>query len=366
MEGIDENYNLYFETKSGDRIDVNEKLLEELKKLDYSSFPKNTNISLYSGPFFEINFEDGSYLIIYYIPIKCIITISQSKKGLLLYSYKHLKLILEKLNKEYTNPYFFSNHYNKNILINTNDLKESDFVFETSIEIKEKKKDEDSDKIKLIFEGIKKIYMPNKQLTYEFISPNFNIYFPKITPELGEKFNYIYSENRKSIEEKFKLFLKSDSEKIYPICGPHNIGKTITSMKIQKTYYFKGIKSLYLNLKYYFYEPFKDLDKKIDTLIKECVYFIEDEKQLLILYNYFQKVYIIKDVIFALQSYLKSINFKNQFFLIIDQYQEKYDQNNILDLFSAYKIFLLSSINDNDVKDNLILTHQLKSLKKYK
>ena len=68
-----------------------------------------------------------------------------------------------------------------------------------------------------------------------------------------------------------------------------------------------------------------------------------------------------------LQKSLTEKNFlKNKFFLIIDQYQEKYDSINILDLFSEFKIFLLSSINDTDVKENLILTYQEKSLKKYK
>jgi len=55
-----------------------------------------------------------------------------------------------------------------------------------------------------------------------------------------------------------------------------------------------------------------------------------------------------------------------KFFLIIDQYQKKYNSNNILNLFSKYKIFLLSSINDTDVKNYLILTYQEKSIKEYK
>ena len=366
-EDIDEDFHLYFKTKSGDIINVNDKLLDKLKKLDYSSLPQNVNVSLCSGPFFEISFKDESSIIINYIPINCKITISKSQKVISLYSYKHLKLILNKLKEEYTNPYFYSTFYSKTIFVNYNNLEEQDFCFEKDIEIKEKKKVEDIEKIKLIFGGIKKIYESKKNLTYEFISPNFKIYFPKIIPELKEKFNYIYSDHRKSLESNFRLFLEKDEKMIYPICGPHNIGKTITSMKIQKSYYLKGIKSLYLNLKYYFHEPFNDLDKKIDTLIKECVYFIENEEQLLILYNKFHNLNKIYDIISILPSFLKTKNFsKNQFFLIIDQYQEKYDSKNILELFSSFKIFLLSSINDSDVKKNLILTYQEKSLKTYK
>ena len=205
-------------------------------------------------------------------------------------------------------------------------------------------------------------------ITYNFISPNFNIYFSRnIHDKLTDEFNYIYSDKRKSLEFEFSRFLDNDSEMIYPICGPHNIGKTITAMRIQKSNYLKGIKSLYLDLKYYFYQPFQDFEKKIDTLIKECIYFIDSEEQLLELYNEFQKLNKIKDVISILPKHLASKNLKkNKFFLIIDQYQEKYDSNDILDLFSNYKIFLLSSINDTDVKNNLILIQKEKSLKKYK
>ena len=369
MEYIDKNFNLYFKTKSDDIIEVNSELSSKLKKLDKSSLPKNTKIILGSGPFFKISFEDGSNSIISYDPIKCLITISQSKREISLYSFKHLKLILDKLKDEYKNPYFYSNNFKKNILVTDNQIEDDEyFSYESSIEIKDKKDEEDIQKIKNFFKNIKNIYTSEKGITYKFISPNFNEYFPLINKDkLTDEFNYFYSDKRKSLELEFSLFLDKDSEMIYPICGPHNIGKTITAMRIQKSNYLKGIKSLYLNLKYYFYEPFQDFDKKIDTLIKECVYFIDNEEQLLELYNKFQKLNKIKDVISILPNYLASKNFlKNKFFLIIDQYQEKYDSNNILDLFSAFKIFLLSSINDSDVKDNLILTQQEKSLKKYK
>ena len=367
MECIDENYNLYFKMKNGEKIEVNKELSDKLKKLDKSSFPKDSKIILGSGPFFKISFEDGSNFIINYYPIKCLITVSQSKREISLYSLKHLKLILDNLKNEYKNPYFYSTNFKKNILVNDNQINDDDFSYESQIEFKDKKIEEDIQKIKIFFKNIKDIYTSERSITYNFISPNFKIYFSNsIQDKLTDEFNYIYSEKRKTLELEFSQFLDDDSEMIYPICGPHNIGKTITALRIQKSNYLKGIKSLYLNLKYYYYQPFQDFDKKIDTLIKECIYFIDNEEELLELYK-FQKLNKIKDVISILPNCLATKNFlKNKFFLIIDQYQEKYDSNNFLDLFSAFKIFLLSSINDSDVKDNLILTHQEKSLKKYK
>ena len=367
MEFIDEKFQLHYATKLDEEIIINDKLLEQIKKLDNSLYPEISKIVLSFGPFFELYFNDGSKIIIYYFPIKCTIQKGQSKEKILLYSLKHLKLILNQLNKEYKNPYFYSNHFKKEILINDDNLQDMDFCYETDIEIKDKKIEEYTEKIKLIYKEYKNIYGKENDFTYEFISPNFNIYYKNFPIQLSDKFNYIYSDNRKSLESEFRLFLNNDSEMLFPICGPNNIGKTITSLRIQKLYFLKGIKSLYLNLKYYFHEPFRDFESKINTLIKECFFFIDDEEQLLFLYGQFQSVNIINEVFPILFKYLDSKKFsKKQFFVIIDNYKLKYDSANILNLFSGFKIFLLSSINDKDVQDNLVLTYQEEVFKQNK
>ena len=118
MEVIDENYQLYFVTKNDEIIKINDNLLEKIKQFDYSSLPENTKIIQSLFPFFELYFNEGSTLIIYYFPIKCKININQSQKEISLYSLQHLKLVLLELNEEYQNPYFYSNHFKKEILIN--------------------------------------------------------------------------------------------------------------------------------------------------------------------------------------------------------------------------------------------------------
>ena len=140
MEFIDEDYRLYFATKNNEEIIINGDLLEQLKHFDHSSLPENTKIIQSLFPYFELSFSEGSSLIIYYFPIKCTININQSKKEILLYSLQHLKLILLQLNEEYQNPYFYSNYFKKEILINGCQLKEKDFAYETEIEKKKKKK----------------------------------------------------------------------------------------------------------------------------------------------------------------------------------------------------------------------------------
>ena len=366
MEYINKKFQLFFGTKSG-LIEINDELLEKLKKSDKTSFPNETKIFLSNGPFFEINFNDGSNLIIDYIPIKCTLTVNQIKREILLYSFKHLKLILKHFGDDYKNPYFYSNYYKKDILINDPNFEEKDFSYESSIEIKDKKNEVNPEKIKSFFKELKILYDSKDDFTYEFISPNFNIYNHKDIPfQLKDKFNYIYSDKRKTLESEFRAFINNDSEMIYPICGPNNIGKTITALRIQKLHYLQGVRSLYLNLKFYFKEPLKDFDVKINTLIKECFYFVEKEEELIYLYNEIENVNKIEDAIPILYKHLISKNFpKHQFFLIVDQYQLKYDSIQILNLFSGFKIFLLSSVNSPDVKDNLILIYHEKILKRY-
>ena len=101
MECIDENFNLYFKIKNGEKIEVNKELSDKLKKLDKSSFPKDSKIILGSGPFFKISFEEGSNFII--------------------------------------------NYYQKCIQINNIEYSEIEFSCESEIEIKEKNEDEYND-----------------------------------------------------------------------------------------------------------------------------------------------------------------------------------------------------------------------------
>ena len=365
-ETIDQFYQLNFKINSQSQIIVNKDLLEKLENYDYSPFPKDTEINRTQPSIFDIYIKGGRNIKIFRIPIDCRIRISEVEKKISLYSYKHLKIILNQLKNEYKNPNYFSNYFGKTIYVNDENIDEIDFSYEKEIEIKENTND-NLKMINDIYNNIKNIYTKNsKDMNYEYISPNFKIYFPDMIDEnLQDIFDYIYSKNRRDLESNLKLFLKNEQEKIFPICGPHNTGKTISSLIIQKICYKQGIKSLYLNIKYYFLEPLNNLDVKIETLIKECVFFIENEQELLGLYKKLKNIYSIYEIIVILKSYLTSkANNNSKFFFILDQYQERYNLNdNILNQLSDFKIFLLSSINDEDVKDNLILTYQEKNNK---
>ena len=363
-EYLDENLRLNFRNKSGYCLFVNDKLIDNLTNSNFSFLPLGTKASR-AGEIkglYQLDFADGSQFKFFSVPVFAKIKISKKEREIPIYSLKHLKLILEKYKTDYTNPYYYSSYFFKDIFLNYNNLNDDDLFHEAQIEIKEKEEENYEDYITKIFIHLNSVYMNYKvnsiPYSYEYLSINFNIYFPMLTPnKLDEIFPFYFTKKRKELIDNVLTFLKKDEEKIFPICGPHNTGKSITALFIQKYLYEKGIKSVYINLKYYFYEPLLDFDKKIATLIKECFFFIQDEKNLSSLYKEFKYKNSINEVVLVLINHLKQKNYKN-FFIIIDQFQMKYDLMNILDIFSGFKIFLLSSINDRDVKTNLIFAYK--------
>ena len=350
MYSIDKSYGLEFRDNSGHQIKIKDKILEELENDDLSSFPEGTVLS--DDPIenyaYNLDFKDGSQLKIFKIPVNC--QFLGSNETIKLYSYEHLKKILEPLN--YKSPFYFSNLLYKNMYLDINKIEETHFHAEVSIEIKDML-DDYSEKIKTIFEKLTKIYKTN-EITYEYICPKYNTYFPNFYINLSDKFNYIYSNNRKQLEEKIRLFLEKKDCNLYPVCGPHGTGKTITSLIIHKTLYRKGIKGIYLNFKFYNNSNI-NWDTKLEVLAYECFYIINNEDELLDLYSKFIKLNHIYDIILEIQKYIEN---KNNIYMIIDQYQKKYNINNILEKLKNIKIFLLSSINDYDVKENLIITYE--------
>ena len=354
MAKINEKYQLIYGT-----IEVNENLIDSLQVNDLSKFPENTKIRQIYTNAFEIEIQNKEKLIIYQIPIQCIIEIKGEKKKIQIYSFKHLELVLDKVKDDYPEPYFYSSYNKKNLHVMKNKIDEREFCLEESIEIKNEDQKKSVEKIKNIYKEINEIYFSNNNINnYTYLSPNYNVYFHYFPNDLSNNFIYLTSSERINLQKNFELFLKQEKEMIFPICGPHNIGKTISALIIQKELFLKkNIKSLYINLKYYFSDATKNCEIKTDTLIKECFFFADGDEQLVELYNKFEILNNIKEIFLSLKNFISTKKFKKEnFFIIIDQYQAHLDSIDILNLLSEFKIFLLSSINDFDVKENLILT----------
>lgn len=111
------------------------------------------------------------------------------------------------------------------------------------------------------------------------------------------------------------------------------------------------------------------MEKKIEALQNECFYICDNEKELLSLYDKFITKKNIYELFIIINDFIQSkkkVNKENKkikekdnkIYIIIDQYQEMYNMSSLFDLFKNIKIVLLSSINDFDVKSNLILKYK--------
>ena len=373
MFSLGNNGSLIFEDNSNHRIEIKESLLKELDEHSVASFPEGSTI-IYDREemdFYKVSFADKSILVLFRDSIRC--HFKKINASIHIFSFEHLKLILNSLN--YNCPVYFSNKTKRQVFIDITKIEETKINFEVDeVEIEEYK-EEYEQKSKDIFNKANNLYKQSKNnevISYEYISQNFNNYFSHYNTKvenLTSDFEYIITRERRSIHNDINSFLsnldvepkkeekKENSEEInyshvYPVCGPHGTGKTITALRIHKSLFTKNIKGIYINLKYYSNNEIK-WENKIDNLIKECFFIIDEQSELLDLYKRFIK---LNDIYEAIEGIIKFTENKNKkIFFILDQFQNKYNpNNNLLQKLSNYKIFLLSSINDFDVKLNLI------------
>ena len=268
------------------------------------------------------------------------------------YSYKHLEKLLTKY--EYKNPvYFRKDSKNINPLINIRDIKDFQFLLEISIH----ESTDCIDSIKKTYIELKSIY--NKEISEEEkiyineLSPNFKKYFIKTNIDFGNKqIPIFFSPKRNNIISEILNFIdKNNKQKIYALCGPFGIGKSFTSLLIQKILFYENYPTLYINL-----SSNGNINDLKNMIIKELFFLIFDKEKYIneskaifntIVYNLWEIIILIDE--FCDQN-------KIEYLLILDQYQQLMDEKKQINSLKVKKIFLLSSINDTDVKFNLI-TH---------
>ena len=372
MVEIDDYYNLIFNYSKDRKIIINEELLNRLDDNDLNSLPEKTSLLLESIEFFVLKFNDERRLKLFKFFVNC--KFKDLENPIKIFSFEHLKMILDKKIKEniYKNPFYISKNSGEIIYIDTNKIESYPIYLDEYIEIKDMALKDMKSKINSIITDLNKLYSNDEKskYTYKFISPNFKNYIPKLNIDLSDEFYFIDARNRITLKNKIESFLnKENTEFLYPLCGPHGSGKTISILLFHKLLFREHIKGLYINFKYYLQKGIT-LKDKIETLLKEC-YFICDNKNdndLLGLYekmivqkNFYELIAIINDFIQK-----KNKNQSDKIYVILDQYQEKYNINNILSIFNNTKIIVFSSINDFDVKENLILNYENSNEKKNK
>ena len=366
MFEVDQSYKLIFNINNENRISIDETLLEKLENGDISNLPKNTTIGE-DFTFYYLTFDEKIKIKIFRYPVEC--KFIDIEAPINIFSSEHFKAILEKKLKEeiYYCPFFYSNFYHENIYLDINKINDLSIHCYRYIEIKNRDIRELEAKTESIFTHLNSLYQKHKNkslenITYNGISPNFKYYYPKLKIELRDTFFIIPGQPRIQYEIKMKEFLQNQINYIYPICGPHGTGKSITALYFHKLFYIDKIRGLYLNLKYYSQKD-TTIDNIIDVLLNECYFICDNEMELMSLY----KQFLLKRDFFELMKIISEhIRLKNNeekkndlnIYIIIDQYQKKYNMDNLFNIFSGNKIILLSSINDFDVKNNIILSYE--------
>jgi len=290
------------------------------------------------------------------------------KKSGTIYSFTNLEKLLEKY--KYQNPVYYSK--NSADIKPLNDIRNIDqFQFLSEINIYDKEVDDNQ--LDNIYKELTKIYnidVTKKQtIKIKELSPNFKSYFMKQNFNLDLEINniYIYLSSKRTqiiynlirfINEK-TIVKKNDEnkidekkeigKKIYALCGPFGIGKSFTALLLQKYLFYEKYPVLYINLA--LSENINDLKM---IIIKELFFLIFDKQKYIseskIILN--TVVNSLWEIIILIDDYCDKN--KIEYLLILDQYQQVVDKKRLLDTIKAKKIFLLSSINDTDVKKNLV------------
>ena len=204
------------------------------------------------------------------------------------------------------------------------------------------------------------IYSPYAKI--KFLNLNFQKYFAKHISNIDEEkeISIFRSMTRFDLYKEISNFIIKGKEKIYAVCGPFGIGKSFTSLILQK-HLFTDYKSLYINL-----SNNEEINQLKETIIKE-IYFLKLNEiefnsliQKILTSNYNEIWEIIKEI----DDFCS--NNELDFLLILDQYQKANDKNGNVFNLKVKRIFLLNSINDEEFKDALVSQIQKKDEAKIK
>ena len=213
MVDIDEFYQLTYVHDINTKRTITDKLLEKLKNKDLIELPNETSLYLGGIKFFRLVFDNNKELQIFRFPIEC--KFKDLTKPIKIFSFEHLKIILEKKIKEniYKQPYYYSENLRKDIYINIDKIEKSRIYIEKYIEIKDKDINVYLLNLEKDYNNLDNIYKNENidTFSYQFISPNFKSYFNKLKINLTDDFHFIFSRNRIIIKSKIDEFLNDNN-----------------------------------------------------------------------------------------------------------------------------------------------------------
>ena len=285
-------------------------------------------------------------------------TLLDKKINGVFYSFDHLKEILKKY--KYKNPVYCQKSKNYYEPLSEPDKIEN-FSFFEEINIKE---NENINKYNDIYDLFQKKYVKEnldivlKSIKIELLSMNYEKYFSNsniVKSDLNNEISIFKTNIRFKIFSEVTKFLNS-KDKIFAICGPFGIGKSFTSLLLQKQLFLSKFSTLYINL-----INQEEISNLKETLIKEAFFLNLNKQKFISLANEILKsnANSIWDIISLIDEYCDKENIN--FLLILDQYRKDRDKKDNLTKLKVKNIFLLSSINDKDVKKNLVSQYKGKT-----
>ncbi len=195
--------------------------------------------------------------------------------------------------------------------------------------------------------------MNNEKITSEkySLTLNFDNYFNV----KDDDFSYIETNEREELEKKLLDFVIDSESKIFCLTGISGTGKSITLLHFLKNY--NTLLRCYFNVR----ELFKFGDEEL--LFKEAFKLFTDNNQFSETINELKKQNFknIWDKILFILERLSDLTTK---ILVFDQYKTNYDPNfanitYICNHLENVKIILCSSINDDNLRTNVIETNWL-------
>ena len=206
--------------------------------------------------------------------------------------------------------------------------------------------------------------------TIKYLSPLLSLYQNKI--QLDSFGGLIESQEKTKLINDIVTFMSNEDLCIY-ICGSYGIGKSTSLMTISSDY-FSYFPAIYLNIRTL------DLYQMKEDIVKN-IFIIEGMKLFNTKQEYYDYVIYILNIKYVTywNLLLSLIEFlevkKRKFIIILDQYKEKCDKlYRNLEIIKArlfptkIKIIISSSVNDKDIRHNLInqwLAQELIESQKY-
>ena len=197
-----------------------------------------------------------------------------------------------------------------------------------------------------------------KQFNPETLTKYFYNYF-LYNIKNNEQFEYYYTQNREDLYSFLTFLLFNDDVHFFKFCGPTSTGKSTTLLKFSRD--FNSI--IYLNLKVIY--QLEQEQKNVDCYNLIIYEFGRLEFENMDYLNKFKNFLITDcqnkssiDIIYNIMEFIKEQNC----IIIFDQFKIKYIKKSYFDKIenlinsSSLKLIICSSINDKDIRDEVIKT----------